>query len=121
MKTTPTTFTNPQRASARREDHISAPATLPYSLFAPAMPALPDLPPTVEEPVTVTPVKPLPTVPTIEGIYDNRNGEKPIGPGEVTFDTTPLLRGTAEPSSFVAILDHQHKLLGFAMVDDNGN
>lgn len=121
MKTTPTTFTNPQRASARREDHISAPATLPYSLFAPAMPALPDLPPTVEEPVTVTPVKPLPAVPTIEGIYDNRNGEKPIGPGEVTFDTTPLLRGTAEPSSFVAILDHQHKLLGFAMVDDNGN
>ncbi|UCB32577.1 hypothetical protein J9874_03149 [Duffyella gerundensis] len=59
--------------------------------------------------------------PTIEGIYDNRNGEKLIENGGVSFDATPVLKGTGEPSTLVAIFYGDHQFSGFAWVNEQGN
>ena len=53
------------------------------------------------------PVNPQPvlTTPVIEGVYDNREGEKLIENG-VTEDATPLLKGSADPFTIIYIVNY---------------
>jgi hypothetical protein len=76
----------------------------------------------IDAPVPEIPEPPeLAPGPTIEGIYDNRNGEKLIENGGVSFDATPVLKGTGEPSTLVAIFYGDHQFSGFAWVNEQGN
>ncbi|WP_187488872.1 Ig-like domain-containing protein [Duffyella gerundensis] len=76
----------------------------------------------IDAPVPEIPEPPeLAPGPTIEGIYDNRNGEKLIENGGVSLDASPVLRGTGEPSTFVAIFYGDHQFSGFAWVNEQGN
>lgn len=76
----------------------------------------------IDAPVEETPEPVLPEPgPTIDGIYDNRDGLKPIEKEGVSFDTTPVLKGTGEPSSLVAIFYGDHRMSGVAWVDAQGN
>ena len=76
----------------------------------------------IDAPVPEIPEPPeLAPGPTIEGIYDSRNGEKLIENGGVSFDATPVLKGTGEPSTLVAIFYGDHPFSGFAWVNEQGN
>ncbi|HWX01534.1 Ig-like domain-containing protein [Collimonas sp.] len=61
-----------------------------------------------------------PAAPVIDGADDNVGVTGPIGNGGTTDDAQPVLHGTAEANSVVAIYDGA-TLLGSAQVDGDGN
>jgi len=70
----------------------------------------------VAQPVNQDPVL---SKPVIEGAYDNRNGEVLIE-GRYTEDTTPLLKGTADPLAMVYILNIARRVVGSVQANSEG-
>ena len=69
-----------------------------------------------DQPVNQEPVL---SKPVIEGAYDNRNGEKLIEDG-VTADTTPLLKGSADPLTIVYFSDFLGNSVGSVQANEEG-
>ncbi|WP_264289613.1 Ig-like domain-containing protein [Duffyella gerundensis] len=63
--------------------------------------------------------EPLLSKPVIEGAYDNRNGEVLIE-NRFTEDTTPLLKGTADPLAIVYITNILNDVLGSVQANNDG-
>ncbi|WP_264289614.1 Ig-like domain-containing protein [Duffyella gerundensis] len=68
------------------------------------------------------PANPVPVLsrPVIEGAYDNRNGEVLVE-NRYTEDTTPLLKGTADPHAIVYITNYLGMPVGSVQANEDGN
>ncbi|WP_439214162.1 Ig-like domain-containing protein [Duffyella gerundensis] len=76
----------------------------------------------IEHPVDGNqPVNPQPvlTTPVIEGVYDNRDGEKLIEDG-ISADTTPVLKGSSDPFTLIYIMNRANLPIASVMTNSEG-
>ncbi|WP_336332604.1 Ig-like domain-containing protein [Pseudomonas putida] len=72
-------------------------------------------------PWSVTIVLGAPEMPVIESVIDDAGAlHGPLENGDITDDSTPTFKGTAEPGSTIYVYDHD-QLIGEVEVDDQGN
>lgn len=96
----------------------------------PPVDPLPPVEPPVEPPVDplppveppVEPEQPAPelSVPVIEGAYDNRSGEDVRIEDGLTQDSTPVLKGTADPFAIVGLFDASNNLVALTEANAQG-